>query len=159
MTKDQIQEYTLKTSQANHSGLMVILFDVERIHTGDALSSYKAGNIDGYLRYIELAKRAHNEIMSGVNPADKAGAGMLKVLRFIYARLVKSAVTRKPDDLERCMAMMDKFKACFEELQKIDDPEPVMKNTHQVYAGLTYGRGTLNESVDVQNYGSRGYKA
>ena len=159
MTKEQIQEYTLKTSQANHSGLIVILFDVEQIHIGDALSSYKAGDIDEYLRYIELAKRAHNEIMSGVNPKDKAGAGMLKVLRFIYARLVKSSVTRKPDELERCMAMMDKFKVCFEKLQDIDDPEPVMKNTHQVYAGLTYGRGMLDESINVQNYESRGYKA
>lgn len=159
MTKEQIKEFTLKTSQANQSGLMIILFDVERIHTGDAITSYESGNEKEYLRYLELAKKAHNEIMSGVNPADKTGANMLRVLRFIYSKLVKSSVTRKPDELERCMAMMDKFKVCFEKLHEIDDPEPVMRNAHQVYAGLTYGRGTLNESVDASGYSNRGFKA
>ena len=33
-----------------------------------------------------------------------------------------------------------------------------MKNTHQVYAGLTYGKGTLSESTMGDTY-NRGYKA
>ena len=159
MTKEQIQEFTLKVSQANDSGLMIILFDVERIHLLDALSAYEAEDISAYLRSLELAKKAHNELMSGVNGKDRAGAGMLSVLRYIYKMLVTSTVKRKPVELSRCMDMMDKLKVCFEKINEIDTSKPVMKNTHQVYAGLTYGRGTLNESIQGVDYKNRGYQA
>ena len=33
-----------------------------------------------------------------------------------------------------------------------------MRNVHQVYAGLTYGKGTLNESIQGVDYGTRGYQ-
>lgn len=157
MTKEQIQEFTLKVSQANDSGLMIILFDVERIHLQDALSAYEAEDISAYLRSLELAKKAHNELMSGVNGKDRAGAGMLSVLRYIYKMLVTSTVKRKPVELSRCMDMMDKLKVCFEKINEIDPSKPVMKNTHQVYAGLTYGKGVLNESVSAAE--NRGYRA
>ena len=36
---------------------------------------------------------------------------------------------------------------------------PIMKNTHTVYAGLTYGKGYLNETYDPLSQQSRGFKA
>ena len=54
--------------------------------------------------------------------------------------------------------MLDNLRVGFEKLHSIDTSEPVMKNTHQVYAGLTYGKGTLNESMLGDTY-NRGFKA
>lgn len=158
VTKEQIKDFTLRVSQANHSGLVVLLFEIEESYLKDAEAAYNDGDIEQYMKNMELAKKAHNEIMSAVNPGDRSGAKMLSVLRYIYSRLIDSTVKRKPQELDRCMGMMERFKVCFDKLQEIDDPEPVMKNTHQVYAGLTYGKGTLNESVDMSGYSSRGFK-
>ena len=159
MTKDQIKEFTLRTSNANHSGLMIILFDMEKIYLEDAISLYSNKDEDGFIRNVDMAKRVHNEIMSGVNPLDEIGRKYLSILRFIYSKLVASSVKRKPVELDRCKNMMDNLRDGFVAINKLDDEEPVMKNTHQVYAGLTYGKGYLNESVQGEEYSSRGFKA
>ena len=158
MTKEQIKEFTLRTTNANHSGLILVLFDVTRVYILDAIASYDEEDLETYLKYIRMAKKSHNELMSCINPKDDLGKKVLQVFRFIYGKLVMSEVKRKPDDLDRCLVMLDNLKVGFEKLHSIDTEGPVMKNAHQVYAGLTYGKGTLSESTlgDIYN---RGFKA
>ncbi len=158
MTKEQIQEFTLRTTNSNHSGLILVLFDVVKVYIQDALASYNNEEMDGYYRNISLAKKAHNELMGCINPKDELGRKVLRIFRFIYERLIASELKRKPSDLDRCVLMLDNLQIGFEHLHQIDDEAPVMKNSHQVYAGLTYGKGVLNESIEG-NHISRGFKA
>ena len=65
---------------------------------------------------------------------------------------------RSPQDLELVKGMLGQLRVAFEELHRLDTDGPVMKNTHQVYAGLTDGRGTLNESTLGVDYSNRGFK-
>lgn len=156
MTKEQIQEFTLRTSQANHSGLILVLFDIVHVYMEDALKAYNQDNINAYLKNIELAKKAHNELMDCINSSDALGRRVLAILRFIYKKMVESSVKRIPQELDRCDEMMDNLRVCFVRLHELDDDGPIMRNTHQVYAGLTYGKGVLNESVQGA-YSNRGF--
>lgn len=46
------------------------------------------------------------------------------------------------------------MKESFEEIAKQDTSGPVMENSQQVYAGLTYGKGSLNEvAIDPEHLG------
>ena len=45
--------------------------------------------------------------------------------------------------------MLKKLQKSFEELSKTDTSGKAFKNAQEVYAGLTYGRGTLNESTSI----------
>ena len=157
MTKEQIQEFTLRTSQSNHSGLILILTDIDKVYMGDAISAYMSGDTEQYNRFIELAKRSHNELMNTMNPKDALGLRVLSILRYIYGRLVASQVKRAPQELDRCMNMLDTLRVGFEHLHELDHEGPVMKNTHRVYAGLTYGKGVLNESLGSTDYSNRGF--
>lgn len=157
MTKEQIKEFTLRTSQANHSGLILILTDMDKIYLDDAIKAYDAQDLEQYNKYMELARKTHNELMSAMNPNDALGRRVLGILRYIYKCMVSSQVKRKPQDLERCMGMMDTLKVAFEHLHSLDEEGPVMKNTHRVYAGLTYGKGVLNESLGSADYSNRGF--
>jgi len=157
MTNEQIKEFTLRTTNSNHSGLILVLFDVVKVYATDAMTAYQ--NNDGeYIKNIRLAKKAHNELMSAINPADELGRKVLKIFRFIYKKLVNSEVRHSPDELDRCIVMLDNLRVGFEKLHSLDDEAPVMKNTHQVYAGLTYGKGTLSESMVGDTY-NRGFQA
>ena len=78
--------------------------------------------------------------------------------RFIYGKLVRSEVRRQPDELDRCVQMVDDLRVGFVHLHELDNEGAVMQNVHQVYAGLTYGKGTLNESIPGVNYEKRGYQ-
>lgn len=158
MTREQIKEFTFRTTQENHSGLILVLFDVEKVYVNDALEAYEKGDEATYLRYMELAKKTHNELMSCINPKDELGRKVLAIFRFVYGKLVSSAVKRKPEELDRISGMMDNLRESFVHVHKLDKDGPVMKNTHQVYAGLTYGKGVLNESIQT-DLSSRGFKA
>lgn len=158
MTKEQIQEFTLKITQENHSGLILVLCDMEKVYIQDAIACYP-GDRDGYMKNMEMAKRCMNELISCFNRRDGLAARVISILRFIYGKLVNSAVKGQPDDLDRCLEMIDNLRVGFVRLHELDTEGPVMKNTHQVYAGLTYGRGSLNESVQGVDYSSRGFKA
>lgn len=158
MTKEQIKEFTLRTTNSNHSGLILVLFDVVKVYISDSIIAYDAGETEAYLKNIRLAKKSHNELMSCINPRDDLGRRVLEIFRFIYGKLATSEAKRTPDDLDRCLGMLDNLRVGFEKLHSIDDEGPVMKNTHQVYAGLTYGKGTLSESTLGDTY-NRGFKA
>lgn len=158
MTKEQIQEFTRRTTQENHSGLILVLCDIVRVYTQDALKAYADGDEKEYMRTVECARRAHNELMDCFDMSDYHGRKVLSVLRYIYGQYVISVIKREPIDLDRCIGMLDSLQISFEHLHSLDTEGPVMKNTHQVYAGLTYGRGTLNESAICDDYSKRGYQ-
>ena len=159
MTSELKKDFTLRISQANHSGLILILFDMEKVYVEDALNAYDKEDRAEYLKNINQAKKVHNELMSAINPEDEKGKTYLNILRYIYTKLIDSAVKRTPCELDRCRNMMDNLRTGFEKLHEIDNEGPVMQNAHQVYAGLTYGKGTLNESLEGADYSKRGFLA
>lgn len=158
MTKEQIQEFTRRTTQENHSGLILVLCDIVQAYTKDALAAFSEGQLDDYMHNVEAARRAHNELMDCFDSANYNGRKVLSVLRYIYGQFVISVIKREPIELERCMEMLSSLRISFEHLHSLDTEGPVMKNTHQVYAGLTYGKGTLNESMVCADYSNRGYQ-
>lgn len=159
MTKEQIQKYTLKTTQANQSGLVVILFEIDLVYINDAIKSYSTNDEQAFISNIELARKVHHELMGAMNINDISARRVLSILRFIYGQLVKSSIKKVPCDLEQCVEMLEALMKIFEKIHNEDMEEPVMKNTHRLYAGLTYGRGTLNESYGGADYSNRGFRA
>lgn len=158
MTKEQIRDFTFRVSQENDSGLVIILFDIELVYLNDALNAYAEKNIDDFIFNVEAAKRTLSELMNAMNTNDANALRVLSILRHIFSKLVSSSVRKEPQELDRCISMLQKIKTIFEAIHKQDSSGPVMRNAHQIYAGLTYGKGTLTESYGNVDYSNRGYK-
>jgi len=80
---------------------------------------------------------------------------------YIYANkmLTKARVSGNAEPLADVTMVMDKLRAGFEGIKSQDTTGPVMQNVQQVYAGLTYGKGQLNEAfLNPQDY-NRGFNA
>lgn len=157
MTREQVQEFTRRATQENHSGLMLVLCDMEQVYMADAVAAYDNGS-DDYAITIDKARRVLNELIDCFDRTDIQGRHMVSVLRYIYGRLVSASIKGDPCDIGQCSVLLGRLRVALEELHRVDDEGPVMKNAHQVYAGLTYGRGVLNESTLGTDYSSRGYK-
>lgn len=158
MTQEQKQEFTRRISQENHSGLILVLCDIFHTYGNDAIAAYEADDRMAYLQNIGQARRAMQELIDCFSKEDPLGRKVIAILRFIYGKLVRSEVRRQPDELERCVQMVDDLRVGFVHLHELDNEGAVMQNVHQVYAGLTYGKGMLNESVQGVDYGTRGYQ-
>ena len=83
---------------------------------------------------------------------------MHNIYSFVNKQLTASIVKREPVNLDNVKENMGKLCKAFEEVAKQDTSKSVVQNSQQVYAGLTYGKGTLNE-VFMDNEAARGFKA
>ncbi len=58
------------------------------------------------------------------------------------------------DNLQEVKKIMSSLQTAFEEVSKQDQGEPLMSNSQAVYAGLTYSKSSLNETItETKNRG------
>ena len=66
---------------------------------------------------------------------------------------------RDSERYAHAVQIIEKLLPAFREVAKQDTSEAVMKNVQQIYAGLTYGRGSLHETIGVDVGKERGFEA
>ena len=75
---------------------------------------------------------------------------------FMNKELSVASATNDVETVKKINALFVKMKESFLEVAKQDTSAPVMQNTQPVFAGLTYGRNSLNESLAGDQ--NRGFK-
>ena len=76
---------------------------------------------------------------------------LMSLYLFIQSRFNKCIFKKQDVNLDVVVRIVDKLQAGFAEVAKEDTTGPVMENTSAVYAGITYGKGTLNEMYEEKN--------
>ena len=157
MTKEKKQEFTLKITRANKSELVVILYDMVLEYLQDALCCFEEGKDKEYRQNILNAKNCIDELINSINKEHKV-AGVLQSLYYFYKREITTAsVLRKPELLPPVMDMIKELRSSSEKVSLEDNSHAIMQNTQQVYAGLTYGKNSLN--IDLSDQGKeRGFR-
>ena len=78
---------------------------------------------------------------------------------YLYCKreLIGAAAKEEPDQISHAEMVFEKLHETYQKLEKMDADQPILTNTQTVYAGLTYGRNQINESVSdpVVNRGFR----
>ena len=67
MKKEQIVDFTRRISQANRSGLVVVMYDIFFTYLDDARAAYDAADWDAYKEALRGAQRAIDELISALN--------------------------------------------------------------------------------------------
>lgn len=158
MTKDDINTYSLRIAQANQSELTVITFEIFADYINDAVNCYKMENMDEYRIYINKAKAMLSEIMAALNYKNVVSFSLVKIYTFVYKSLVSLYFTPDPVLIEDIREIMAELREAFDEVAKKDGSGCVMDNAEQLYAGLTYGKGYLNET-SIRKGDNAGWKA
>ncbi len=156
MTSEEIKDYTLRISQANVSGLADILVDLSIDNIASSVEAIKNDDRASFVLHSKKAERCISELIHSLEleePGAKAMAGYLieahKSVLNGRLRLDESLILHAGD-------IMRALKPTFIRLKAEDNDPSVMNNVEQVYAGLTYGKGGLNEtSVGVSS--NRGF--
>lgn len=68
-----------------------------------------------------------------------------QLYRYVNEQLIATLVQRRPVHLDAACEVIRGLMESFEQVAKEDHSGPVMEHSQQLYAGLTYGKGTLNE--------------
>ncbi len=156
MTKQEINDFGVKISQANRTGLIVIMYELAVKYIDDGIKEFEADNVEEYCRNIKRAKSVVNELACVLNMKYEISYKLRSLYSFMISVFVRADIRRETDELRRVREMLIKLKDAFAAVGESDGSEPLMQNIQQVYAGLTYSKSSLNE--EVYSNINRGYK-
>ena len=159
MTQEQIQTYTLRVSQASPCELVVIMYDIILDDVKNAREAKVAGDEKQYQADLIHAGKLVNELMDSLDFSQAVSFRLMSLYIYVNKMLVKARISKKWDSLTDVELVIEKLRTGFDGIKGQDTNGPVMQNVQQVYAGLTYGKGTLNETYyNAQDY-NRGFNA
>ncbi len=159
MNKETIQSFTARITQASKSELIVILYEMTLVRIEEAEKSYEENDLGNFDKELKSAQKYVSELMAALDYRYVISYDLLSLYLYTSKHIIKAIVKRNPLTLQYAKAILKKLLIGFEGVSKSDTSGPMMRNTQQLYAGLTYGRGSLNETYIDPSNKSRGFIA
>mgnify|MGYP003297288079 CR=1 FL=1 len=156
MTKELKQQFTLKISQANKTGLVVILYEMMLIYLEEATLAHQKEDTADFRLSIKRARACLHELMSSLHFEYAISGNLLQLYTYADRQLTKADIRNCAEELMVVKQIIESLHGAFELVSEQDTSEPLMGNTQTVYAGLTYGKNRLTESLADQG-SSRGF--
>lgn len=156
MTREEKNGFSYRIMQATPTELIVILYEMAESYLNSAIVSCDAGKEEDFRTNLKHAGRVINELMHSLDLRYEISLNFMQIYVYMNRAMIRALVSKDTTELLRCVGMLEKLKNSFEQIKHEDKRGPVMENTQQVYAGLTYSKGTLNESFGLES--NRGFR-
>lgn len=158
MDKEQIVDFNRRISQSNRSELVVIMYDIFFAYTADAKMASEQGAHGDYKDAIHSAQAVLDRLMAALNFEYPVSRDLYKLYQFSKRELARALYENRLEGVLEAEKILKKLRASFVEVAAQDTSGPLMSNTQQVVAGMTYGRGSLTENFIGDGY-NRGFLA
>ena len=159
MTREQIKVFTLRISEANSCDLIVILYDCVLTDVKNARAAFNEGCTEAFRSDLGHAMRCLNELLRCLDFSVPLSYDLGSLYTFLNRQISYATAGNHIEALDIVDEVINRLRTSFATIAKDDPSGPMMKNTQAVYAGLTYGKGFLNETyVDPRDY-NRGFNA
>ncbi|MBE5890414.1 MAG: flagellar protein FliS [Lachnospiraceae bacterium] len=157
MDQELKRTFTRRISQSNKTELVVVIFDIYFAHTECAVKQKAVGDRRGYKESLRLAVDVQNELIRALDMKYEISENLKAIYQYCKRLVYRALSEDNIDYLKESDRLMGKLRESFVEVAKTDNSAKMMQNTQNVYAGITYGNGTLNENYDYS--ASRGFFA
>ncbi len=146
-----VEEYAARLTNASPLQIIIINYEIILESIEDAQM-----NMD----FNESVRRARNFLkllMDALDVSLPISQNLLSIYLYVNEHLSRAAVTGNFDSLEIAAQLMRDLYESWKELERQESgATPVMENTEQIYAGLTYSGNGLDEYVaNEENRGIR----
>ncbi len=155
MTDEKKQEYTLRITQANPSALVVINYEIFFDFVNEATEHMDKGERKEAVASLDKAQQALNQLIDSLNMDQDPAPAIYRVYLYVSAMIGRTRGSMKSENLKDPVRLMKSLYETYKKDSAGDDSAPVMGNSQKVYAGLTYGKGTLTEEMSQD--ASRGF--
>ncbi|MCL2616545.1 MAG: flagellar protein FliS [Defluviitaleaceae bacterium] len=153
-----IASYTARISSANPAQLCVITFEILIERIDQALASDPGE--PAYTQSVEKARQALQTLMQALDMDNEIAQQLFPLYVFADKLLVDAYFSGNNERLQEARAIFGPLTLAYRAAETADVPEntkqSVLKPSQQVYAGITYSGGKLDEFVVQDN--SRGFK-
>jgi len=156
MTREEIQIYTRRITNGTKTDLVVTTYDIILTYLHDANCAMEKKEEEQVIWNLNKSLGFINELIHALNLDYQLGQDLLVLYRYMQKVISRCILKKNVEYLDTVQSMITKLKSSFSEVAKQDQSGPVIRQGGQVYAGITYGKGTLNEMYEN---GNRGFKA
>ena len=158
MTNELMHACTARISQASRTEMVVIVYEIILSDIEAAQIAHQNGDMVTYNKEIKHAQRFLSELMGTLDYKYKISFDLMSLYIYVNKSLITAVFQKDPEALKAADSVLRKLMVGFQGICKEDLSGPVMQNTQQLYAGLTYGKGVLNEVYLDPADQNRGYK-
>ena len=159
MKKEEIQVFATRVTQASKSELIVILYEMILTELRESKEAFEVDDLAAFEKGLKKAHKYVNELIAALDFNYKISYDLLSLYLYVNKRIITAIIKRNPISLDSAQSVLDKLLTGFEGVSQSDKSGPMMRNTQQLYAGLTYGKGKLNETYIDPSNRSRGFIA
>ncbi len=146
------KDFTRRLSQCNQGEMIVIMYDIFFAYTNDIELALENGDRQALKASVRGAQRTLDELIGALNFSYEIAKNLHALYVFCKNELAKVLYQMRADGVNEAKKIMGRLHGAFIEAAGQDRSSPLMRNTQQVYAGITYGRAVLNESyIELDN--------
>jgi flagellar protein FliS len=156
MDKEKKQEFTVRITNANRSELVVILYDMTLVYIDEAKAFLKEGNQEQFREELKKAQDCVKELISALDKQYEIASELARLYLYVNRTLAKVMVKPEETLIVSAENVIKGLRESFEQVAKQDDSPALMGNAQEIYAGLTYGKNSLNENLSDEG-ASRGF--
>lgn len=151
--EDQLkQDFTRRLSQCNSGEMIVIMYEILFAYMDDAKKAYAGDRHDEMKEAVRKSQNVLDELIHSLDFTYDLSANLYALYVYCKNELARTMYQNGLDGLEEAEKILRRLYRSFSEVAKQDTSEPIMQNTQQVYAGMTYAKGVLNENyMDEDN--------
>lgn len=157
MKEETAKVFTTRITQANKSELVVIMYDIMLASMEEAEDFLLQGDKTGFQRELSRAQRTLRELTATLDMQYEISRQLMPLYLYANRRMIDALRRKDAGPLADVRLVLGPLGKAFSEVAKQDHSPALMEHTQQLYAGLTYGKGTLNETIVSGT--SRGYRA
>ena len=160
MKAESVKIFTRRITSANKSEIIVIIYDIIEENLALAKKALAEGDRETYRNEIKQAISFVKELLVSLDMNYEVSKYLASLYIYVSRCLNFALVSGKKEEIEAARKVLRKLGESFREVAKTDRSEPVMGNTQQIYAGITYGKGlSLDETLVTPNSEGRGFRA
>ena len=158
MTDEQKQQFTRRITNANRTEMIVILLEMVLTYTEDAKKALENQDAELLQKETSRAKNCLKELQNSIHFENDLAMKYFEIYLFLRRELSRASVAGNKEALDNVCSIVGEIHETYKKLSEADTSRPIMENAQTVYAGLTYGKNSLNESLAGQNI-DRGFRA
>lgn len=157
--RDELKkEFTRRITQANPVSMITILYDMTSVYLKDAKAALAKERKNQFVQEIHHAQDCLMELLNSLNVKYEPAPALRELYLYMHRELARAIISSSEEPLVQPESILTKLRDAYLELEKTGSFEPVMDNAQQIYAGLTYGKHSLVESI-AQPVNNRGFLA
>lgn len=147
MTDEAKQVFTRRLTQCNRGELVVIMYDILFTHLMTAKEALEKCDGNEFSESLRMAQMVLERLMSDLNFKYDISRQLYPLYVFCRNELAKAMYENRPDRIETAEKILKSLYSAFTKAAESDTSGPLMRNTQQVYAGMTYGKCSVNENL------------